>query len=115
MTVPTGAIEKNVRKSAIPMSTGLGGVCCIPSACRMKASTITIRVKEVIITRIEGASVSTVSSARIWGPARPLRRPGAAAVGAGVPLFLGYDVPAVTLEGADGDGRLLPALGKGPG
>ena len=41
----------------------LGGVCCVPSALRRNDSTTMMRVNEVIITRIDGASVSTVSSA----------------------------------------------------
>ena len=46
--------------------TALGGAVAVPSAVRSSESTTTMRVNEVIITRIEGASDSTVSSAISW-------------------------------------------------
>ena len=58
-----GAMIKAVRNSARLISTVLGGVCCMPIAVRRKDSTTTIRVNDVIITRIDGASASTVSRA----------------------------------------------------
>ncbi len=45
------------------MTTELGGAVAVPSAVRSSDSTTTIRVNEVIMTRIDGASDSTVSSA----------------------------------------------------
>jgi len=38
----------------------------VPSAVRSSDSTTTMRVNDVIMTRIDGASDSTVSSAIIW-------------------------------------------------
>ena len=46
---------------ASPISTWFGGNCCVPSACRSSASTMTMRVKLVIISRIAGARERTVS------------------------------------------------------
>ena len=46
--------------------TALGGAVAVPSAVRSSESTTTMRVNEVIITRIEGASDSTVNSATSW-------------------------------------------------
>ena len=43
--------------------TALGGAVAVPSAVRNSESTTTMRVNDVIITRIEGASDSTVNSA----------------------------------------------------
>ncbi len=53
-------MTKAVMNSASEISTAFGGVCCRPSAERRKASTTTIRVNEVTITRIEGARLRTV-------------------------------------------------------
>ena len=53
-------IMKKVRGSASEITTVLGGVCWIPIAVRKNESTITIRVNEVIIIRIDGASDKTV-------------------------------------------------------
>ena len=60
-----GAITKAVRNNARRISTELGGVCCSPIAVRRNDSTTTIRMKAVTMTRIEGARLRTVSSARI--------------------------------------------------
>lgn len=54
---------KNVRNNAKLMSTELGGVCCKPIAVRTKEKTITIRVKEVTITKMDGARLIIVTSA----------------------------------------------------
>lgn len=48
------------------MTTELGGEVVVPSAVRKSDSTTTMRVNEVIITRIDGASESTVNSAINW-------------------------------------------------
>ena len=48
------------------MITALGGAVAVPSAVRSSDSTTTMRVNDVIITRIDGASDSTVSSATSW-------------------------------------------------
>jgi hypothetical protein len=45
------------------MTTEFGGEVAVPSAVRSSDIATTMRVNEVIITRIEGASDSTVSSA----------------------------------------------------
>ena len=60
-----GAITNRVKNSAIPTSTWLGGVLCVPSALRMKPSTIRIRVKPVTVNRIAGTSDSPPTSSRI--------------------------------------------------
>ncbi len=48
------------------MITPLGGAVCVPMAVRRSDSTTTMRVKEVIITMIDGASARTVMSAINW-------------------------------------------------
>ena len=55
-------MTKAVRNSASDMTTELGGAVAVPSAVRSSDSTTTIRVNDVIITRIDGASDSTVNS-----------------------------------------------------
>ena len=47
------------------MSTWLGGVCCVPIACRKIDKTIIILVKEVIPKTSDGRTVKAVISARI--------------------------------------------------
>ena len=59
-------MTKAVRNSASDTITALGGAVAVPSAVRNSDSTTTMRVNEVIMTRIDGASDSTVSSATIW-------------------------------------------------
>jgi hypothetical protein len=56
-------MTKAVRNKASKMTTEFGGEVAVPSAARSSDSTTTMRVNEVIITRIDGASDSTVSSA----------------------------------------------------
>ena len=55
-----------MRNSASDTITALGGAVAVPSAVRSSDSTTTIRVNDVIITRIDGASDSTVISAINW-------------------------------------------------
>ena len=62
----TGAIVKNVRNIASPMSIWLVGVCAVPSAWRRIASTMMMRVKEVIMMSPAGSSVNALISSRIW-------------------------------------------------
>ena len=50
-----------VRKSARLTITEFGGAVCRPIAVRSSERTTTMRVKLVTITRIEGASASTVT------------------------------------------------------
>ena len=45
------------------MTTELGGAVAVPSAVRNSDSTTTIRVNEVIMMRMDGASDNTVNSA----------------------------------------------------
>ena len=59
----TGPITKAVRNSASEITTELGGAVAVPSAVRSSDSTTTMRVNEVIMTKIDGASDSTVISA----------------------------------------------------
>ena len=51
---------KIVMKSESASRTWLGGDCIVPIACRRNPSTMMIRVKAVIVSRIPGASVRTV-------------------------------------------------------
>ena len=79
-----------LRKSASPASTWLGGVCCRPSALRVRPSTTKILVKLVQVSRIAGSSESSVSAmitvTEVLGlSVRPSRSIGHRAV-AGVPL-----------------------------
>jgi hypothetical protein len=55
-----------VRKRASATVTALGGAVAVPSAVRSSESTTTMRVKEVIMIRIDGASESTVMKAMSW-------------------------------------------------
>src|SRR3546814_13165251 len=61
-----GIMTKAVRKRARLTTTELGGVCCRPMAVRRNDSTITNRVNEVMITRIDGARVRMVMRERRW-------------------------------------------------
>ena len=63
-------MTKAVRNNASEMTTEFGGAVAVPSAVRRSESTTTMRVNEVIITRIDGASESTVNSAINGGRAR---------------------------------------------
>ena len=56
-------MTKNVRNSASPTSTVLGGVLCAPMADRKSDSTMMIRVNPVTMTSKLGAMDSTVMSA----------------------------------------------------
>ena len=59
-------MTKKVRNSASDTITELGGAVCRPIAVRSSDSTTTMRVKLVTITRIEGASASTVIRPTSW-------------------------------------------------
>jgi hypothetical protein len=52
-----------VRNSASETTTALGGAVAVPSAVRRSESTTTMRVNDVTMTRIDGASESTVTIA----------------------------------------------------
>ncbi len=52
---------KKVRNRDSPMSTWLGGACCTPRACLRREKTMMSLVNEVIMSRIAGARVRTVS------------------------------------------------------
>ncbi len=62
MRSTTGAITNSVRNSDSPTSTWLGGAWPAPIAWRSSASTITMRVKAVIISRMDGSMVTAVIS-----------------------------------------------------
>ncbi len=81
----TGCMTKNVRNSARPISTVLGGVLWVLRAVRSSDSTMTMRVKAVTITSRLGASESTVISAVIW--TSRLVAPAAIGPPSGVPRF----------------------------
>ena len=57
-----------------PIRIWLGGNCCVPSAWRSSDSTMTMRVKLVIMIRIAGASDSTVSRMMICMAAEKFSR-----------------------------------------
>jgi hypothetical protein len=61
--VRTGPITKAVRNKASEMTTEFGGAVAVPSAVRNSDKTTTIRVNDVIMMRMDGASDSTVKSA----------------------------------------------------
>src|SRR5260221_3146497 len=65
MAVIVGVITMNVRNSDRPVRTWLGGSSCVPRARRTNESTMTMRVKDVIMTRMAGARESTVSTSAI--------------------------------------------------
>ncbi len=54
------------RNSAREMMTALGGLCCKPSAVRSRDRTTTMRMNEVVMMTIDGASDSTVIRPTIW-------------------------------------------------
>src|SRR4051812_13931870 len=54
-------MTKNVRNSESPMMTWFGGTPCVPSAERVKPSTMTIRVNAVIMIRPAGTRLTTPS------------------------------------------------------
>ena len=63
--VLTGDMVKRVKNRAIPTRTMLGGFCCRPRAVRRKEKEMMYRVKEVIITTMEGMRVRMVVRNRI--------------------------------------------------
>src|SRR4051812_10400365 len=60
-----GLITNRLRNRARPTTTWLGGIDCNPRALRVSESTMTMRVKLVIIMRSAGATVSSVSATMI--------------------------------------------------
>jgi hypothetical protein len=62
----TGPMMKNVRKSERPTMIWLEGAFGTPRAVRTKPRTITIRVKLVISSTIDGATESSVITMTIW-------------------------------------------------
>ena len=92
MRSATGAITNIVRNRVRPMRTWFGGISCVPSACRRKWNTITMRVNDVMITSTAGRNDSSVrtmticsgadtlpmpstASFRSWGPRRGEKQP----------------------------------------
>ena len=69
-----GPITRNVMNIAKPMRIWLGGNCCVPIAWRNSDSTITMRVKLVIMIRIAGASDKTVRRMINCNPAEKFSR-----------------------------------------
>ena len=68
-----------MRNTASEMTTEFGGAVAVPSAVRRRDSTTTMRVNDVIMTRIDSASDNTVRSAISWvmrSFSPPLGRPG---------------------------------------
>ena len=70
---------KKVKNKASPTNTVFGGVCAVPKAWRKIDNTIMMRTNEVIISNIDGNSVSVVikpSNCRLmlycWPPLPPL-------------------------------------------
>src|SRR4051812_30455387 len=65
MASNVGPMTNSERNSASPTSTWLGGTDCVPIALRTSDSTTTIFVNAVHMSRIAGATPSTVMSAMI--------------------------------------------------
>ncbi len=65
IALPTGSMMTTVMKMARLTMIWFGGICGVPMAWRRKWKTMMIRVKEVTVRRIAGASESTVSMNRI--------------------------------------------------
>src|SRR3954471_8285703 len=63
--VSVGLITKRLRNRARPTTTWLGGIAWRPRAFLVSDSTITMRVKLVIIIKMAGAMVSSVSATMI--------------------------------------------------
>src|ERR1700712_239705 len=61
-----GDITKKVRNSDSPVMTWLGGAACVPMAWRNSDSTMTMRVKPVIINRMAGRNDSAVKNSSVW-------------------------------------------------
>ena len=61
--VNAGAMINALKNKASETITIFGGDCCVPRAVRNNDSTITMRVNEVTVTKIPGASDSTVRTA----------------------------------------------------
>src|SRR3954463_5524469 len=61
-----GDITKNVRNNDSPVMTWFGGAACVPIAWRKSDSTITMRVKPVIISRMAGRNDSAVKNSSVW-------------------------------------------------
>jgi hypothetical protein len=55
-----------VRNSDSPTITWLGGADCVPSAWRRRPSTMTMRVKPVIISSTAGRKLSAVKNSSVW-------------------------------------------------
>src|SRR3569623_1676060 len=62
----TGVMINSVKNKPTDVITWLGGSCCVPKACRKSPSTITIRMKLVVISSTAGARLRTVSSSITW-------------------------------------------------
>src|SRR5436190_21256511 len=65
MASNVGPMTNSERNSASPTSTWFGGTDCVPIALRTSDSTTTIFVNAVHMSRIAGATPSTVISAMI--------------------------------------------------
>src|SRR5581483_5818052 len=68
MAVQTGDMTKMVRNRASPSKIWFGGIWATPIALRAKDSTMAMRMNEVIIIRMAGTRLSTVSSSRSCTP-----------------------------------------------
>ena len=53
---------KNVRINASEIKILVGGICCVPMACRINENTIIKRKKLVIINKSDGAKASKVKT-----------------------------------------------------
>ena len=59
-------MTNSVRNSDRPTTTWFGGACCVPMAWRNSDSTMTMRVKPVIISSTAGRKDSAVKNSRVW-------------------------------------------------
>jgi hypothetical protein len=59
-------MTKKVRNRLRPTMTWLGGAACVPSAWRIRLSTMAMRVKAVIISSTAGRKPSAVKNSSVW-------------------------------------------------
>ena len=59
-------MTNSVKNSDSPMITWLGGEDWVPSAWRIKLSTMTMRVKPVIMSSTAGRKESAVKNSSVW-------------------------------------------------
>ena len=59
-------MTKKVRNRDSPITTWFGGADCVPMAWRSSESTITMRVKPVIMSSTAGRKDKAVKNSKVW-------------------------------------------------